>query len=248
MTMLLAKLLLRTDLGLGRALCTRSGLLTLRQQQQQQQQQQQHVPLPRQTARFLVAAPPGDSSQQQAPPLPPSVGLAARLVASVPVSARPYLRLMRVDRPIGTWLLFWPCGWSIAMAAQPGCLPDPHVLALFAAGALLMRGAGCTINDLWDRDFDRRVERTQSRPLASGELEPSDALALLAAQLGGGLMVLLQLNTYSILLGASSLGMVVTYPLFKRFTYWPQLALGLTFNWGALLGWSAVRGYCDWQV
>ena len=111
-----------------------------------------------------------------------------------------------------------------------------------------MRGAGCVVNDLWDRDFDRRVERTRSRPLASGEVSPEDALALLAGQLGLGLMVLLQLNPYCLALGAASLAPVAAYPLAKRLTHWPQLALGLTFNWGAMLGYASVRGQCDWQV
>ncbi len=161
---------------------------------------------------------------------------------------RPYLRLSRADRPIGTWLLFWPCGLSLSLASSPGCLPAPSTLALFACGALAMRGAGCVVNDLWDRDFDRRVERTRSRPLASGEVSPEDALALLAGQLGLGLMVLLQLNPYCLALGAASLAPVAAYPLAKRLTHWPQLALGLTFNWGAMLGYASVRGQCDWQV
>lgn len=163
-------------------------------------------------------------------------------------SIDPYLRLIRFDRPIGTWLLFWPCGWSIALAAAPGCAPDIGMLALFATGAFVMRGAGCTINDMWDREIDRRVERTRERPLASGELTQLDALVFLAAQLGVGAQVLLQLNGYSIGLGAASLGLVVVYPLMKRVTYWPQLVLGAAFNWGALLGWSAVHGEVLWSA
>lgn len=111
-----------------------------------------------------------------------------------------------------------------------------------------MRGAGCTINDMWDRDIDRKVARTRNRPLTSGELTMLDATVFLGGQLGLGLMVLLQLNWYSVLLGASSMGLVVSYPLMKRFTHWPQLVLGLTFNWGALLGWSAVHGTCNWSA
>lgn len=160
----------------------------------------------------------------------------------------PYLRLIRFDRPIGTWLLFWPCGWSIALAAAPGCAPDAALLALFATGAFVMRGAGCTINDMWDREIDRQVERTRERPLASGELTQLDALVFLAAQLGVGAQVLLQLNGYSIGLGAASLGLVVVYPLMKRVTYWPQLVLGAAFNWGALLGWAAVHGEVLWSA
>ncbi|XP_046486510.1 4-hydroxybenzoate polyprenyltransferase, mitochondrial isoform X4 [Neodiprion pinetum] len=158
------------------------------------------------------------------------------------------MRLMRIDKPIGSWLLFWPCGWSIALSAPPGMIPDPQMLALFWLGAFIMRGAGCTINDMWDRDIDRKVARTKDRPLVSGEVTQLEALVFLSGQLGVGLLVLLQLNWYSILLGASSLGLVVIYPLMKRITHWPQLILGMTFNWGALLGWSAVQGTCDWSV
>ena len=118
----------------------------------------------------------------------------------------PYWKLMRIDRPIGSWLLFWPCGWSIAMSATPGCLPDMYMLALFGAGAFIMRGAGCTINDMWDKDIDGKVERTKDRPLVSGQLTSFDALVFLAAQLGIGCTILLQLNWNSIVLGASSLG------------------------------------------
>lgn len=160
----------------------------------------------------------------------------------------PYARLMRIDRPIGSWLLFWPCGWSIALSAPAGCWPDPLMLGLFGVGAFVMRGAGCTINDLWDRDIDAKVERTRNRPLVSGEIAPFDALVFLGGQLGLGLLVLLQLNWYSILLGASSLGLVIVYPLMKRITYWPQLMLGATFNWGALLGWSATQGHVEWAA
>jgi 4-hydroxybenzoate polyprenyltransferase len=122
------------------------------------------------------------------------------------------------------------------------------MLAVFGAGALLMRGAGCTINDLWDRDIDGKVARTKLRPLASGALQPRHAIGFLAAQLTAGLGVLLQLNYNSILLGAASLPLVVIYPLMKRYTNWPQLVLGLAFNWGALLGWVAVRDVADLSV
>ncbi|XP_065079264.1 4-hydroxybenzoate polyprenyltransferase, mitochondrial [Ochlerotatus camptorhynchus] len=160
----------------------------------------------------------------------------------------PYARLMRVDRPIGSWLLFWPCGWSIALSAPAGCLPDPWMLALFGTGAFIMRGAGCTINDMWDRDIDGKVARTKSRPLVAGELSTADAWFFLGAQLGVGLLILLELNWYSIMLGASSLGLVIIYPLMKRVTHWPQLVLGMTFNWGALLGWSATQGSVMWSA
>ncbi|XP_041856347.1 4-hydroxybenzoate polyprenyltransferase, mitochondrial [Melanotaenia boesemani] len=173
---------------------------------------------------------------------------AAAIVNSAPSHVQPYLRLMRLDKPIGTWLLYLPCTWSIALASEPGCLPDLGMLTLFGTGALLMRGAGCTINDMWDKDFDKQVARTASRPIASGEISRLQALVFLGGQLSLALGVLLCLNYYSIALGASSLCLVITYPLMKRITYWPQLVLGLTFNWGALLGWSAVKGSCDWSV
>uniref|UniRef100_A0A8C5P9W9 4-hydroxybenzoate polyprenyltransferase, mitochondrial n=1 Tax=Leptobrachium leishanense TaxID=445787 RepID=A0A8C5P9W9_9ANUR len=173
---------------------------------------------------------------------------AAGIVESMPKDVQPYLKLMRLDKPIGTWLLYLPCTWSIALAADPGCLPDLSMLALFGTGAILMRGAGCTINDMWDRDFDRKVERTSSRPIASGDITRFQSLVFLGGQLSFALCVLLCLNNYSIALGAASLSLVITYPLMKRITYWPQLVLGLTFNWGALLGWAAVKGSCDWSV
>lgn len=160
----------------------------------------------------------------------------------------PYARLMRLDRPIGSWLLFWPCGWSIALSAPAGCWPDPVMLALFGTGAFIMRGAGCTINDMWDRDIDAKVARTKSRPLVAGELTQLDAWMFLGGQLAVGLLVLLELNWYSIVLGASSLGLVIVYPLMKRITHWPQLVLGMTFNWGALLGWSATTGSVEWSA
>ncbi|XP_044285292.1 4-hydroxybenzoate polyprenyltransferase, mitochondrial [Varanus komodoensis] len=173
---------------------------------------------------------------------------AAALVRAAPGPLQPYLRLMRLDKPIGTWLLYLPCTWSIALAAEPGCLPAWDMLLLFGTGAILMRGAGCTINDMWDQDYDKKVTRTASRPLAAGEISRFQSLVFLGGQLSLALCVLLCLNNYSIILGASSLLLVVTYPLMKRITYWPQLFLGLTFNWGALLGWSAVQGSCNWSV
>ncbi|CAL9708167.1 unnamed protein product [Knipowitschia caucasica] len=173
---------------------------------------------------------------------------AASIVNSAPSAVQPYLRLMRLDKSIGTWLLYLPCTWSIALASDPGCLPNLGMLTLFGTGALLMRGAGCTINDMWDKDFDKKVSRTATRPIASGEISRFQALVFLGGQLSLALGVLLCLNNYSIVLGAASMGLVVTYPLMKRITYWPQLVLGLTFNWGALLGWAAIKGACDWSV
>ncbi|KAG8593442.1 hypothetical protein GDO81_000833 [Engystomops pustulosus] len=173
---------------------------------------------------------------------------AAAVVEAMPKNMQPYLKLMRMDKPIGTWLLYLPCTWSIALAAQPGCFPDFYMLALFGTGSILMRGAGCTINDMWDKDFDKKVARTANRPIAAGDITQLQSLVFLGGQLSLALAVLLCLNNYSIALGAASLSLVLTYPLMKRITYWPQLVLGLTFNWGALLGWSAIKGSCDWSV
>lgn len=194
------------------------------------------------------------STSNQQPPLPPTPpstptnkptqGWTARL----PPSFIPFAHLSRLDKPIGTWLLAWPCFWSIALATPPASLPDPYTLGLFGAGAILLRGAGCTINDLWDRELDKKVERTRTRPLAAGVVTPGQAIGWVGVQLTAGLCILVQLNTYSQILGASSLALVLTYPLMKRITGWPQAFLGLTFNWGALLGWAAVRGECDWGV
>jgi 4-hydroxybenzoate polyprenyltransferase len=157
-----------------------------------------------------------------------------------PSSTRPYLRLARADRPIGTWLLVLPCWWSVALATP--AWPDVKMFALFAIGALVMRGAGCTVNDIVDRDFDARVARTATRPIASGEVSVIQALVFLGLLLGLGLLVLLQFNAFAVTLGVSSLVLIALYPFMKRITYWPQLFLGFTFNWGALLGWAAVTG------
>ncbi|XP_051168927.1 4-hydroxybenzoate polyprenyltransferase, mitochondrial [Leptopilina boulardi] len=176
------------------------------------------------------------------------LGIAAKLVNSSPHKLQPYMKLMRIEKPIGSWLLFWPCGWSIALAAPIGSLPDLKMLALFGLGSCIMRGAGCTINDMWDQDIDKKVARTRERPLASGDVTQFQALVFLGGQLSLALLILLQLNWYSILLGASSLGLVIIYPLMKRVTYWPQFILGMTLNWGALLGWSAIHGTCNWSI
>jgi 4-hydroxybenzoate polyprenyltransferase len=157
----------------------------------------------------------------------------------LPAWLRPYGVLARWDRPIGSWLLLWPCWWGMALAAP---WPDPWMLALFALGAVSMRGAGCVINDLFDRDLDARVERTRNRPLASGRLSVAQALIFLALQLLVGLLVLLSFNDFTIGLAFAVMPLVLIYPLMKRITWWPQACLGLTFNWGALVGWSAVTG------
>lgn len=167
----------------------------------------------------------------------------AWILKVAPAGARPYLRLIRADRPIGTWLLLIPCLWSVTLASHavgPGA-PSPWYIALFAIGAFVMRGAGCVINDLWDRDIDARVARTATRPIASGEISVKAGLIFLIGLLLVGLVVLLQFNMSAVTLGMASLGLVATYPLMKRITYWPQAFLGLTFNWGALLAWAAVE-------
>uniref|UniRef100_A0A8C5UDZ4 4-hydroxybenzoate polyprenyltransferase, mitochondrial n=1 Tax=Malurus cyaneus samueli TaxID=2593467 RepID=A0A8C5UDZ4_9PASS len=200
-------------------------------------------------ARLCRAAAPRRRCCSPAPPRPGAAQLlGGQLVRAAPAPLQPYLRLMRLHQPAGTWLLYLPCTWSIGLAAAPGCLPDWRMLSLFGVGAVLMRGAGCTINDMWDRDYDRQVARTASRPLAAGDISTFQSLVFLGGQLSLALCVLLCLNYYSIILGAASLSLVITYPLMKRITYWPQLVLGLTFNWGALLGWSAIKGSCEWSV
>lgn len=167
------------------------------------------------------------------------------LFKTMPKSWHPYLMLARLDRPIGTWLLLLPCWWSLTLASG-GLFHLPATgwlyALLFALGALIMRGAGCVINDLWDRKLDAAVARTQSRPLASGAVTPKQALLFLASLLFAGLIILLQFNIPTIILAICSLALVIAYPLMKRITWWPQLFLGFTFNWGALVGWSAVTG------
>ncbi|CAH2083299.1 unnamed protein product [Euphydryas editha] len=158
----------------------------------------------------------------------------------------PYMKLARWDKPIGVYLLYWPCSWSIALGSLSGTVPFSTSLqtaGLFLIGAGVMRGAGCTINDLWDKDVDAQVERTKDRPLVSGAVSHKQAIGFLALQLSLGLGILLQLNCYSVVLGASSMILVITYPLAKRFTNYPQIFLGATFNWGALLGYSAITGH-----
>ena len=162
----------------------------------------------------------------------------------LPRWAEPYARLARLDRPIGTWLLLFPGWWGIALAGRSW--PDPVLLALFALGAVAMRGAGCTLNDIADRDYDGRVARTRLRPIPSGRVSVRQAVVFMAAQLAIGAAILFSLNRISILLGLGVLGLIATYPYMKRITYWPQLFLGLNFNWGALLGWAAVTGRLAW--
>jgi 4-hydroxybenzoate polyprenyltransferase len=167
----------------------------------------------------------------------PASGWIAR---HAPARLRPYLRLARLDRPIGTWLLLWPCWWSLTMAS-PGW-PEPWLLAAFALGALVMRGAGCAWNDITDRDYDGQVERTRGRPIPSGEISIGLAAAFMVFLALIGLNILLRFNPFAIWIGVMSLAPIVVYPFMKRITWWPQVFLGLAFNWGALLGWSVVRG------
>ena len=170
-------------------------------------------------------------------------------VARLPESWLPYLLLARVDRPIGTWLLFLPGLWGILLAGPP-VGESVRLILLFGIGSLVMRAAGCVVNDLWDREIDRKVARTATRPLASGMLRPRHALAFLAALLLVGLVVLLQLNRLAQGLGVASLLLVALYPLAKRVTWWPQLMMGFTFGFGAPLGYAAGAGRLDvaWAV
>ncbi len=169
------------------------------------------------------------------------------LIARLPPPWRPYALLMRLDRPIGAWLLVLPGLWAIALGA-PGWAEGLRLALLFGLGAVVTRGAGCVVNDLWDRDLDRRVERTRGRPLASGAVTPRQALAFLALLGCLGLVVLVQLNATAILVGLASILPVVLYPLAKRVTDFPQAMLGITFGWGALLGTAAATGGLGWEA
>jgi 4-hydroxybenzoate polyprenyltransferase len=168
----------------------------------------------------------------------------------MPSGLRPYAQLMRLDRPIGWWLLLLPCWWGMLLAqVQRGeFVPDFRTAFLFLVGAILMRGAGCVGNDIVDRDIDRKVARTRMRPLASGRVSVTAACGLLVALSLAGLAVLLQFNAFTIVLGISSLAIVAIYPFMKRITHWPQAVLGFAFNWGALVGWSAIAGRLDWPA
>ena len=161
--------------------------------------------------------------------------------------SRPYLRLSRFDRPIGSWLLLMPCWWSAALAA--GVIGDigqlPRNIALFFVGAFVMRGAGCTWNDITDRDLDALVERTRSRPIPAGQVSVPQAAAFLVVQALIGLAVLLQFNRFAVATGIASLVIVAVYPFMKRITWWPQIVLGLAFSWGALMGFAVTLGRID---
>jgi 4-hydroxybenzoate polyprenyltransferase len=181
----------------------------------------------------------------------PADALTISLVDAAPAKWRPYLRLMRLDRPIGTWLLFWPCVFGLALGVLGddqtfSGLNDIWLVFLFAVGSIVMRGAGCTYNDIVDRDIDAKVARTKDRPIPSGAVTVRQAWLFLVALCLVGLVVLLQLNLLSIMLGIAALGLVAAYPFMKRITWWPQAWLGLTFNWGALVGFAAETGRIDW--
>ncbi len=163
-----------------------------------------------------------------------------KLIAKLPEGAKPYALLARLDRPVGVWLLLLPCLYAILMGADGGfslTLSDAKTLTIAVIGAFLMRAAGCTINDLWDRKIDAKVERTSRRPLASGALQPRQAILFLASLLGLSLLLLLQLPLLSIFIGFAAIIPIILYPLMKRITYWPQAFLGVTFNLGILILW-----------
>jgi 4-hydroxybenzoate polyprenyltransferase len=164
-----------------------------------------------------------------------------------PSWSRPYLRLSRLDRPIGSWLLLMPCWWSAALAAgvrgEVGRLP--LIIMLFFVGAFAMRGAGCTWNDIADRELDALVERTRSRPIPAGQVSVAQALSFLVVQALIGLAVLLQFNRFAVVTGIASLLVVAIYPFMKRITWWPQIVLGLAFSWGALMGFAVTLGRID---
>ncbi|MGH1374830.1 MAG: 4-hydroxybenzoate octaprenyltransferase [Alphaproteobacteria bacterium] len=166
----------------------------------------------------------------------------------IPEPFRPYAYLMRLDRPVGIWLLLLPGLWSIILSSGGIFGVSGQTFAyiiLFTIGAIIMRGAGCVINDLWDRDLDKMVERTKNRPIASGIIPVKQAVIFLATLLLIGLLVLLQFNLTTIALGCATIPLIATYPLMKRITWWPQAFLGITFNFGILMGWSAVTGHIN---
>ena len=166
-----------------------------------------------------------------------------------PSFARPYLRLARLDRPIGSWLLLVPCWWSVGLAGmRAGYFPSIWHIVLFFIGAFAMRGAGCTWNDLVDRNLDGLVERTRSRPIPSKQVSVAQATAFMLAQALIGFLVLIQFNKFTVMTGLASLLVVAIYPFMKRVTYWPQIVLGLAFSYGALMGWPAAFGRLDWPA
>ena len=167
------------------------------------------------------------------------------IIGALPPRSRPFASLMRLDRPIGTWLLYWPCAWSVALAGVDGRWT---LFAWLALGAFAMRSAGCVYNDIVDRDLDRTVERTRLRPLASGRVSVRAAWGLILGLCLIGLIVVLQLNPIAAAIALASLAPVAAYPFMKRITWWPQAWLGIVFSWGALVGWPAVTGSFGWPA
>jgi len=164
-------------------------------------------------------------------------------IGALPARLRPFASLMRLDRPIGSWLLYWPCAWSLALA---GVGERWDLFLWLGLGAFAMRSAGCAYNDIVDRDLDRKVERTRFRPLASGRVSLRSAWILIALLCAISLVVLLQLNVLAAAIAVGSIVPVAAYPFMKRITWWPQAWLGLVFSWGALVGWPAVKGSFGW--
>jgi len=166
-------------------------------------------------------------------------------IGALPPRLRPFASLTRLDRPIGTWLLYWPCAWSVALAGVGGRW---DLFAWLALGAFAMRSAGCVYNDIVDKDLDKSVERTRLRPLASGRASVRSAWLLIALLCLAGILVLLQLNATAAIVALASIAPVAAYPYMKRITWWPQAWLGLVFSWGALVGWPAVTGSLGWPA
>ncbi len=167
------------------------------------------------------------------------------LIGALPARLRPFASLIRLDRPIGTWLLYWPCAWSVGLAGVDG---HWSLFGWLLLGAFAMRSAGCAYNDIVDRDLDRQVERTRLRPLASERVSVGAAWVLIALLCGLGFLVLFQLNRTAQLVALASIALVAAYPFMKRVTWWPQAWLGLVFSWGALVGWPAVTGSLGWPM
>ena len=190
---------------------------------------------------------PGDAEQTERDPareIKPADAVTGSWVDHAPEALRPFLRLMRMDRPIGSWLLFWPCAFGLILGAVADgrIYPDPVHVLLMGIGAVVMRGAGCTYNDIVDRDIDAQVARTRGRPIPSGAVSVKAAWILAIALSLVGFVILVSFNVLTIILGISSLLLVAVYPFMKRITWWPQAWLGLTFNWGAILGFTAETG------
>ena len=180
----------------------------------------------------------------------PGDAVPASWVDVMPAAVRPYLRLMRLDRPIGVWLLFWPCVFGLALGAgaEGRAMPNLLYVLLTGIGSIVMRGAGCTYNDIVDRDFDARVARTRGRPIPSGAVGVRTAWAFAIALSLTGFAVLVSFNRFAILVGVTSLFFIACYPFMKRITFWPQAVLGLAFAYGGLMGWAAAMGSLAWPA